>query len=161
MQIDLPVRPRRLALACLAALGLGLVAPAPARAELRVCNDTSNRVDISLGFRAAKGWQSEGWWPVEPNGCTTIVQGDLTAQQSQFFYLFGIDVLGSGVWQGQIFMCTRDESFTIFGVENCLARGHERTGFFEVDTQKKSDWTVRLTDGAAEGGEGLEGTDAE
>ena len=33
---------------------------------------------------------------------------------------------------------TRDETFTIFGVEDCLARGYERTGFFEVDTQNKS-----------------------
>jgi len=43
-------------------------------------------------------------------------------------------------------MCTRDESFTIFGVEDCLARGYERTGFFEVDTQNKPDWTLQLTD---------------
>ena len=44
-------------------------------------------------------------------------------------------------------MCTRDETFTIFGVEDCLARGYERTGFFEVDTQNKSNWTLQLIDG--------------
>ena len=44
-------------------------------------------------------------------------------------------------------MCTRDETFTIFGVEDCLARGYERTGFFEIDTQNRSDWTLQLTDG--------------
>jgi hypothetical protein len=46
-------------------------------------------------------------------------------------------------------MCTRDDSFTIFGVEDCLARGYERTGFFEVDTQNKTDWTLQLTDPTA------------
>jgi hypothetical protein len=48
-------------------------------------------------------------------------------------------------------MCTRDDGFTIFGVEDCLARGYERTGFFEVDTQNKTDWTLQLTDPTADG----------
>ena len=43
-------------------------------------------------------------------------------------------------------MCTRDETFTIFGVEDCLARGYERTGFFEIDTQNRTDWTLQLTE---------------
>ena len=43
-------------------------------------------------------------------------------------------------------MCTRDDTFTIFGVEDCLARGYERTGFFEVDTQNRTDWTLQLTE---------------
>ncbi len=51
-------------------------------------------------------------------------------------------------------MCTRDETFTIFGVEDCLARGYERTGFFEVDTQNRSDWTLQLTEGDMVNGEG-------
>ena len=55
-------------------------------------------------------------------------------------------------------MCTRDESFTIFGVEDCLARGYERTGFFEVDTQNKSNWTLQLTEGEVVGGD-AEGTE--
>ncbi len=42
-------------------------------------------------------------------------------------------------------MCTRDENFTILGTEDCLARGYERTGFVEVDTQNKTDWTLQLT----------------
>ena len=50
-------------------------------------------------------------------------------------------------------MCTRDETFTIFGVEDCLARGYERTGFFEVDTHNKSNWTLQLTEGETVGGE--------
>ena len=45
-------------------------------------------------------------------------------------------------------MCTRDETFTIFGVEDCLARGYERTGFFEIDTQNRTDWTLQLTESA-------------
>ncbi len=43
-------------------------------------------------------------------------------------------------------MCTRDKEFTIRGTEDCLARGYERTGFFEVDTSEQRSWTVQLTE---------------
>src|SRR5690606_30975250 len=77
------------------------------------------------------------------NGCAVVYQGDLS---SRFFYLYVADDIGGGAWDGDRFMCTRDESFTIFGVEDCLARGYERTGFFEVDTQNRTDWTLQLRD---------------
>jgi hypothetical protein len=43
-------------------------------------------------------------------------------------------------------MCTRDKEFTIRGIEDCLARGFDRTGFFEVDTGEQRSWTVQLTE---------------
>jgi uncharacterized membrane protein len=115
----------------------------PAYADLRICNETGNPVSIALGYRAERGWQSEGWWVAPPEQCATVFQGDLNAR---FYYLFVADDIGGGAWDGTVFMCTRDESFTIFGVEDCLARGYERTGFFEVDTQNRSDWTLQLTE---------------
>lgn len=128
---------------------LGLASPAyfisvtPAAADLRVCNQTKNPINIALGYRAERGWQSEGWWVAGPNNCATVFQGDLSAR---FYYLFASDDIGGGAWEGKVFMCTRDQIFTIFGVEDCLARGYERTGFFEVDTQNRSDWTLQLTE---------------
>lgn len=131
-------------------VGVALLWPfvsiSPARADLRVCNETGNSVSIALGYRAERGWQSEGWWIAEPQGCAKVYQGDLN---SRFFYLYVADDIGGGAWDGQVFMCTRDESFTIFGVEDCLARGYERTGFFELDTQNRTDWTLQLTDPVA------------
>jgi uncharacterized membrane protein len=119
------------------------VSAAPARADLRVCNQSANQVSIALGYRADKGWQSEGWWVAPAGDCAVLYQGDL---HSRFFYLYVADDIGGGAWDGDRFMCTRDESFTIFGVEDCLARGYERTGFFEVDTQNRTDWTLQLRD---------------
>ena len=140
------VHPLRLALMLLGlALSTLAFSAAPARADLRVCNQSSNQVSISLGYRAEKGWQTEGWWIAPPSKCAVVYQGDL---HSRFFYLYVADDIGGGVWDGKVFMCTRDESFTIFGVEDCLARGYERTGFFEVDTQNRQDWTLQLTDPA-------------
>lgn len=123
-----------------------IVTAAPAMADLRVCNETANPVSVALGYRAERGWQSEGWWVATPNQCAIVYQGPLN---SRYFYIYAADDVGGGAWDGTVFMCTRDESFTIFGVEDCLARGYERTGFFEVDTQNKSDWTLQLTDQTA------------
>jgi hypothetical protein len=43
-------------------------------------------------------------------------------------------------------MCSREKEFTIRGTEDCLARGFDRTGFFEVDTGEQRSWTVQLTE---------------
>ena len=51
-----------------------------------------------------------------------------------------------GEWMGQAFMCTRDKEFTIRGIGDCLARGYDRSGFFEVDTGEQRAWTVQLTE---------------
>ncbi len=121
--------------------GLGT---SPALADLRVCNQTPNPVSIALGYRVERGWQSEGWWVAPPSQCAIVYQGDLNEVTSSFFYLYAVDDIGGGAWEGSVFMCTRDETFTIFGEGDCLARGYERTGFFEVDTQERSDWMLQL-----------------
>lgn len=118
--------------------------------SLKVCNQTGNAISIALGYKAPKGWQSEGWWVAPPGECKSVYTGTLDAR---YYYIFAADDIGGGVWDGTNYMCTRDENFTIYGVEDCLARGYERTGFFEVDTQNKANWTLQLTDGEVVSGE--------
>jgi uncharacterized membrane protein len=124
--------------------------------SLRVCNQTINPVSIALGYRAPNGWQSEGWWVAQPSECKTVYNGKLDAR---YYYIYAADDIGGGSWDGANYMCTRDETFTIFGVEDCLARGYERTGFFEIDTQNRSNWMLQLTDGEVLGAEPADGTD--
>jgi uncharacterized membrane protein len=124
--------------------------------SLRVCNQTPNPVSIALGYRADRGWQSEGWWVAQPSECKTVYSGALDAR---YYYIYAADDIGGGSWDGNNYMCTRDETFTIFGVEDCLARGYERTGFFEIDTQNRSNWMLQLTDGEVLGAEPATGTD--
>lgn len=146
----------RLALALLCAFtGLPLIGATPAYADLRVCNQTSNEISIALGYHSPNGWLSEGWWVAPPSQCATVFQGDLS-ELSRYFYIFAADDIGGGAWDGGFFMCTTDESFTIFDYNDCLARGYERTGFFEVDTQDRSDWMLQLTDAENAGRTGSE-----
>jgi uncharacterized membrane protein len=133
---------RRSLVPCLIAFWLCAMA-VPAMADFRVCNNTSSRVGIALGLRDQEGWATEGWWNLPARSCETLLRGPLVAR---FYYIYAVDYDRGGEWTGRAFMCTRDREFTIRGVENCLARGFERTGFFEVDTQAQKSWTVQLTE---------------
>jgi len=98
----------------------------PAAADFRLCNKTT-----------------EGWWNVSSRSCETLLRGTLVAR---YYYIYALDYDRGGEWSGQAFMCSRDKEFTIKGTENCLARGYDRTGFFEVDTGEQRAWTVQLTE---------------
>jgi uncharacterized membrane protein len=115
----------------------------PAAADFRLCNNTSSRVGIALGYKDAEGWTTEGWWNISSRSCETLLRGTLVAR---YYYIYAIDYDRGGEWSGQAFMCSRDKEFTIRGTEDCLARGYDRTGFFEVDTGEQRAWTVQLTD---------------
>ncbi|MEZ2147098.1 MULTISPECIES: DUF1036 domain-containing protein [Bradyrhizobium] len=115
----------------------------PASADFRLCNNTSSRVGIALGYKDAEGWTTEGWWNISSRSCETLLRGTLVAR---YYYIYAIDYDRGGEWSGQAFMCSRDKEFTIRGTEDCLARGYDRTGYFEVDTGEQRAWTVQLTD---------------
>ena len=116
----------------------------PAAADFHLCNNTSSRVGVSLGYKDSDGgWTTEGWWNLPARSCETLLKGTLVAR---FYYIYAIDYDRGGEWSGQAFMCTRDKEFTIKGTGDCLARGFDRTGFFEVDTGEQRSWTVQLTE---------------
>ena len=126
-------------------LPLALAAASPAAADLRMCNNTQNRVSVALAYTDGKGWVSEGWWNLKSLDCATLLRGALAAQ---YYYVYAMDERG-GEWKGKAFMCTSDRVFKIEGRQDCFMRGYDRTGFFEVDTGKDAkSWTVQLTDQA-------------
>ena len=117
----------------------------PAAADFRLCNNTGSRVGIALGYKENEGWTTEGWWNLSARSCETLLRGPLVAR---YYYIYAIDYDRGGEWSGQAFMCTRDKEFTIRGIEDCLARGFARAGYFEVDTGEQPSWTVQLTESA-------------
>ena len=115
----------------------------PAAADFRLCNNTSSRVGVAVGYKDGQGWTTEGWWNLPARSCETVLKGNLVAR---YYYVYAIDYDHGGEWMGQAFMCTRDKEFTIHGIGDCLARGYDRTGFFEVDTGEQRAWTIQLTE---------------
>lgn len=136
-------RGARLVLAAAAAMGALAAGAGDALADLRLCNMTGSRVGVALGYRDGQGWVTEGWWNLEARRCETLLKGALA---SRFYYVYAVDYDRGGDWSGKAYMCTRDREFSIRGVENCLARGYDRNGFFEVDTGEQKSWTIQLTD---------------
>ena len=133
-----------------AALTLLTASSVPALADFRLCNNTSSRVGVALGYKDNDSWVTEGWWNVPARSCETLLRGALVAR---FYYIYAVDYDRGGEWSGHAFMCSREKEFTIKGTDNCLARGYDRTGFFEVDTGEQRSWTVQLTDTAEQGPE--------
>ena len=120
--------------------GLGIDADG---SGLRLCNRTGSRVGVAIGYKENRDWATEGWWNIAAGVCETLVAGTLV---SRFYYIYALDYDNGGVWGGSATMCTRDEMFTIRGIRNCVARGYESSGFFEVDTGEQRSWTVQLTE---------------
>jgi uncharacterized membrane protein len=114
-------------------------------ADFRLCNNTGSRVGVAIGYKDAEGWTTEGWWNVAGRSCETLLRGSLVAR---YYYIYAVDYDRGGEWSGRAFMCSREKEFTIRGSDNCLARGYDRTGYFEVDTGEQRSWTVQLTDTA-------------
>ena len=117
----------------------------PALADFRICNNTGSKVGVAIGYKDTEGWVTEGWWNITARTCETLLDGLLV---SRYYYIYAVDYDRGGEWSGRAYMCTRDKEFTIRGIKNCLARGYDRTGFFEVDTREQRSWTLQLTENA-------------
>jgi uncharacterized membrane protein len=132
-------------------LGVSLllcVGTVPAKADLKLCNNTDSKVGIAIGYKDKEGWASEGWWTAEPKAnapknCLTLLKGNLI---SRYYYVYATDYGDKGgSWGGKSNLCTRDKIFTIRGFDKCEERGYIKKGFREVDTGDASDWTISLS----------------
>src|SRR5215210_6505859 len=77
-----------------------LLGAAPARADLRLCNMTTSRVGVALGYRDAQGWVTEGWWNLNSRSCETLLKGQLAGR---FYYVYALDYDRGGDWGGRSF----------------------------------------------------------
>lgn len=126
------------------AIPLCFTAISAAQADLRVCNKTASQVGIAIGYKTDQDWTTEGWWTVDANACATVLQGRL---KSRFYYMYAVDYDEGGEWGGtNAFLCTQEKEFTIVGTSDCVARGYQRTGFYEIDTGSQQTWTVQLAE---------------
>ena len=74
-----------------------LFALQPAEADLRVCNKTTSRVGIAIGYKAQRDWTTEGWWTVGSDSCATLLAGPLSGR---YYYMYAVDYDQGGEWSG-------------------------------------------------------------
>ena len=88
--------PRRALCLLASAAAIGF-APAPAHADLKLCNTTSSRVGVAIGYKDAEGWATEGWWNIASHTCETLLKGVLIGR---FYYIHAVDYDRGGEWAG-------------------------------------------------------------
>jgi uncharacterized membrane protein len=134
----------RHAVASLAGILAAALTAMEARADLKLCNTTSSRIGVAIGYQDTNGWTTEGWWNVAPQTCETLYKGALS---SRFYYIHAI-TRPRREWAGSRSWPTDKSSRS--GVQDRGRRGHKAPAF-EVDTQESKDWTIRLTDPSERG----------
>ncbi len=124
-------------------LGVCTLDVVPAKADLKLCNRTTSRVGIAIGYKNKKGWVSEGWWNISAKTCKVLLKGNLV---SRYYYIHAVDYDRGDDWSGSSYLCLKNKEFKISGVHDCKKRGYQRSGFYEINTGEANDWTIRLTD---------------
>lgn len=127
----------------------------PAEAGFRVCNRSSQRIDVAFGYPHAQfGWTSEGWWVLSPGQCRLVMRGDLT---NRFYYLYATGSEG-GRWQAQPgqdggFFCVQSARFVLQNRNflrgstlDCGAYNLEGRQFLVVDTRGAANHIHNLRD---------------
>ena len=152
--------------ALLAAVWLGAQVKV-ASAELRICNQTLNLYNVSVGYFTGSGchdpndpdrsrcyMQTEGWWNLPANGCTTLIKWEL---DNPFYYVFATDIYGEDAVSGETELCVNLNrkfeiqipfSDTAAKTPGCWQKGHQQVKFKEIDTGGTTDWTVFVGDAA-------------
>lgn len=116
-----------------------------AKAELTVCNDASAPRTLAVAYPQGAGWQSEGWWTVDPGACKVVVAGDLT--QRHYYYTLSDQPDFAG--EGYAF-CVQSQSFTLSPADGDCAEGSTQRPFADIDTGMTSaSFTLKLRDSMA------------
>jgi uncharacterized membrane protein len=75
----LPHRGRARLLAPLLATAVLMISDV-AKADFRLCNNTTGRVGIAVGYKENDGWTTEGWWNLPARTCETVLRGTLQSR---------------------------------------------------------------------------------
>ena len=141
---------RRCGTVALLCAACSFVAVATAQADLRVCNKTTSRVGIAIGYKADARLDHRGL--VDGQIPTAARRSSPARSSAAIYYMYAVDYDQGGEWGGNsAFFCTQEKEFTIEGVSDCVARGYQRTGFYEVDTGNQESWTIQLTEPTSRG----------
>ena len=115
------------------------LATKPAEAGFRVCNNSSDRINIAFGYvDRNRGWTAEGWWTINPAQCSNVHEDDL---DNRYYYVLAEPTDGGPPWKGgTVPFCVSEKSFRIyqekFGKstqDECAKAGYRSAVFIVVD----------------------------
>jgi uncharacterized membrane protein len=106
--------------ATLAIAALALLAAAPARAALTLCNRTSYRMDVALGLAKQANVSTRGWFRLDPGQCRPVIDGALDADLV-YVHSRTPPIYGSAPTpkRGSASFCVRGDNFDLADGRNC------------------------------------------
>jgi len=113
---------------------------------LTLCNRARTRMWTAVARRRGEGWESRGWWPLNPGGCVRTID-EVLIQEVYFVHASletpdGVRQLAAG---GEPF-CTSGARFAILGRENCDARYYDTQLFTPISARNRDGLVVDFED---------------
>ena len=113
---------------------------------LTLCNRTRGHVWTAVARRRGEGWESRGWWGLNPGGCVRTIDEVLF---QDIYYVFasldsedGPRLLAQG---GEPF-CSSPSRFAILGREHCDQRYYSTTLFTPISAHQRQGLVVDFTE---------------
>lgn len=118
--------------------------PASADTGLQVCNRSTERSALALGYRDGDAWVSEGWHVLERGQCLRAAE----RSAGKTFYYHSTGERG-GSWGSGYTLCIKPvEAFRIEGTADCETRGFGAALFDKLEIPADRDgYTLTLTGG--------------
>lgn len=137
--------------ALIAGIAAVLMGLAPqARADYRLCNETSYIVNAAIGIQSGVDVTTHGWFELLPGHCNVVVEGPLDADKYYFysevpsFYDIAVTRFESGVR-----LCVGNGTFEISGATECADPSNQLRRFIEVQPKSEGDdWELALAEEA-------------
>ena len=109
---------------------------------LTLCNRTRGRLWTAIARRRGEGWESRGWWALNPGGCVRTID-EVLIQEVYYVHAAletneGPRMLAAG---GEAF-CTSGARFAVLGRENCEARYYDEQLFTPVGARGRTGLVV-------------------
>lgn len=138
---------RFLALCAMCALA-SMALPGAAKAEWRLCNDSSFVVEAAVGYQDGGNVWTEGWVRIRPGGCTTAIERELIPGE-HYLYARSSSAHQGGrrEWANDIELCVDDveENFLFSNGVQCESVGASTRSFAAI-TVDASTWRTRFVE---------------
>jgi uncharacterized membrane protein len=114
-----------------------------AQVGLTLCNRARARVWTAIGRRRGEGWESRGWWPINPGGCVRTIDDVLTQDRYYVYASLESDQGPRYLSAGEPF-CTSPSRFAILGRSNCQARFYHTQAFAPINARGREGLVVEF-----------------
>lgn len=117
-----------------------------AQVGLTLCNRTHGHVWTAVARRRGEGWESRGWWGLNPGGCVRTI--DEVLFQDIYYVFASLDSEDGPRYlaQGGEPFCSSPSRFAILGREHCDQRYYDTTLFTPISAHQRQGLVVDFSE---------------